>query len=82
MVPASGNLAVRGQQFWLGPTLGGVLITLWANTTVIHLIRDGARIKTVPSRLSDTHLRQLLATRWPPGRTSTGLPRTGGSNRG
>jgi hypothetical protein len=61
MVPASGNLAVCGQQFWLGPTMGGVRITLWANTTVIHLIRDGARIKTVPSRLSDTHLRQLLA---------------------
>jgi hypothetical protein len=61
MVPASGNLAVCGQQFWLGPTMGGVTLTLWANTTVVHLLRDGTRIKTVPSRLTDTHLRQLLA---------------------
>jgi hypothetical protein len=60
VVPASGNLAVCGQQFWLGPTMGGVTLTLWANTTVVHLLRDGTRIKTVPSRLTDTHLRQLL----------------------
>jgi hypothetical protein len=61
MVPASGNLTVCGQQFWLGPTLGGITLTLWANTTVVHLLRDETRIKTVPSRLTDTHLRQLLA---------------------
>ena len=61
MVPASGNLAVCGQQFWLGPTMGGVTLTLWANTSIVHLVRDGTRIKTVPSRLTDTHLRQLLA---------------------
>jgi hypothetical protein len=61
VVPASGNLTVCGQQFWLGPTMGGVPLTLWANTTVVHLLRDGTRIKTVPSRLTDTQLRQLLA---------------------
>lgn len=59
-VPASGNLAVCGQQFWLGPTNAGRTITLWADTTVIHLLLNGARLKTVPSRLTLDHLRQLL----------------------
>ena len=62
MVPASGNLTVGGQQFWLGPHLGGITITLWMDTTVVHLIRAGTRLKTVPSRLDIPHLRQLLAT--------------------
>ena len=61
MVTASGNLAVGGQQFWFGPNLGWVTITLWPNTTVVHLMRDGRRLKTVPSRLTPGHLRQLLA---------------------
>jgi hypothetical protein len=61
IVPASGNLAVGGQQFWLGPHLAGVTVTLWADTTVVHLIRDGRQFKSVPSRLTPTHLRQLLA---------------------
>ncbi|GAA0560431.1 hypothetical protein GCM10010172_49430 [Paractinoplanes ferrugineus] len=60
-VPASGNLAVRGQQFWLGVTHAGREITLWADTTVIHLLLNGSRLKTVPSRLTLNHLRQLLA---------------------
>jgi transposase InsO family protein len=62
MVPASGNLTVGGQQFWLGPQLGGITITLWADTTVVHLIRAGVRLKTVPSRLGIAQLRHLLAT--------------------
>lgn len=60
-VPASGNLAVCGQQFWLGPARAGLTIGLWADTTVVHLLLDGIRLKTVPSRLTPTHLRQLLA---------------------
>ncbi|MEH0845863.1 integrase core domain-containing protein, partial [Micromonospora sp. CPCC 205711] len=61
LVPASGNLTVCGQQFWLSPTRAGLPVTLWADTTVIHLLVDGVRLKTVPSRLTPTHLRQLLA---------------------
>jgi hypothetical protein len=57
----SGNLSVCGQQFWLGPQLGGVAITLWMDTTVVHILRDQVRLKTVPSRLTLAHLRQLLA---------------------
>jgi hypothetical protein len=51
-VPPSGNLTVCGQQLWLGPTNAGRVITLWADTTVVHLMVNGARIKTVPSRLT------------------------------
>ncbi|MEU9829332.1 hypothetical protein AB0D81_29845 [Micromonospora chersina] len=61
MVPACGNLAVCGQQFWLGPAHAGRSITLWADTSVIHLLLNGTRLKTVPSRLTLDHLRQLLA---------------------
>jgi transposase InsO family protein len=60
-VPASGNLTVCGQQFWLGPDRAGQPITLWADTTVVHLLVNGARLKTVRSRLTVGHLRQLLA---------------------
>ncbi|MGI5238590.1 DDE-type integrase/transposase/recombinase [Dactylosporangium sp. CA-139066] len=61
VVPASGNLGVCGQQFWLGPAYAGTTITLWADTTVVHLLKDDVRLKTVPSRLTAAHLRQLLA---------------------
>nr|WP_026205838.1 IS481 family transposase [Actinoplanes globisporus] len=60
-VPGSGNLTVSGQQFWLGPAHAGRSITLWADATVVHLMLDGIRLKTVPSRLSLTQLHQLLA---------------------
>jgi hypothetical protein len=60
-VPASGNLGMCGQHFWLGPTHAGATLTLWADTTVIHLLEDVVRLKTVPSRPTAAHLRQLLA---------------------
>jgi transposase InsO family protein len=59
-VPGSGNLTVAGQQFWLGPDRAGQPITLWADATVVHLLVNGVRLKTVPSRLSIGQLRQLL----------------------
>jgi hypothetical protein len=59
-VPASGNVAVCGQQFWLGPDRAGTTISFWADTTVVHLLANGARLKTVPSRLTVAHLRRLL----------------------
>jgi transposase InsO family protein len=60
-VPGSGNLTVCGQQFWLGPDRAGQPITLWADTSVVHLLVNGVRLKTVPSRLTVDHLRHLLA---------------------
>jgi transposase InsO family protein len=59
--PASGNLGVCGHQFWLGPNLGGVTIRLWIDTTVVHILRDDVRLKTLPSRFTPANLRQLLA---------------------
>jgi transposase InsO family protein len=60
-VPGSGNLTVGGQQFWLGPDRAGSPVTLWADTSVVHLLVNGVRLKTVPSRLTTAQLRQLLA---------------------
>ena len=60
VVPASGNLTVCGQQFWLGPDRAGTPVTLWADSTVVHLIVNGVRLKTVPSRLTAAHLHWLL----------------------
>jgi transposase InsO family protein len=61
VVPGSGNLQVCGQQFWLGPDRAGTSITLWADPTVVHILCNGVRLKTVPSRLTIAHLHQLLA---------------------
>ena len=66
VVPASGNLAVRGKQFWLGPARAGVTVTFWADHDVIHLSIAGARIKTVRSHLSTTDLAVLATTSGPP----------------
>ncbi|MEU1439727.1 IS481 family transposase [Streptomyces mirabilis] len=59
VVPASGNLQVAGKQFWLGPACSGLTVTFWADTSVIHLLIAGARIKTVRSHLSVADLGRL-----------------------
>jgi hypothetical protein len=61
VVPASGNLWIGGQQVWLGPALSGRQVTLWADAMSLHVLLDGARIKTVPSRLGVTELARLAA---------------------
>jgi hypothetical protein len=50
-VPASGNLCVCQQQFWLGPDRAGTTITLGADTTVVHLMHNGgaAEDRAVPA---------------------------------
>jgi transposase InsO family protein len=72
VLPTCGNLTVCGHQFWLGPGLGGVAIQLWIDTTVVHILRDQTRIKSVPSRFTTKQLRQLLAD----GATVAGPPPT------
>jgi hypothetical protein len=37
VVPVSGNLGVCGQQFWLGTQRAGRTVTLWIDTTTVHL---------------------------------------------
>jgi hypothetical protein len=70
VVPASGNLAVQGKQFWLGPARAGVTVTFWADHDLIHLSIAGARVKTVRSHLTSNDLAALAAT----GGRPAGLP--------
>ncbi|MCX4763277.1 IS481 family transposase [Streptomyces sp. NBC_01275] len=71
VVPASGNLQVAGKQFWLGPARSGLTVTFWADTSVIHLLIAGARIKTVRSHLSVADLARLAVRG---GRVAGGAP--------
>jgi hypothetical protein len=61
LVPASGNLWIGGQQIWLGPALAGRTVTIWADETILHVLLDGTRLKTLPSRHGITELARLAA---------------------
>jgi transposase InsO family protein len=61
IVPPSGNLWIGGQQVWLGPALSGRQVTFWADAISLHVLLDGARIKTLPSRLGTAELARLAA---------------------
>jgi hypothetical protein len=61
LVPPSGNLWIGGQQIWLGPALAGRQVTIWADETVLHVLVDGTRPKTLPSRLGVIELARLAA---------------------
>lgn len=61
VVPVSGNLGICGQQFWLGTQRAGRTVTLWIDTRTVHLAVDGTHLKTLPSRLTTTHLARLRA---------------------
>jgi hypothetical protein len=51
---------LRSEQFWFGPDRAGTTVAFWADTTVVHLLINGVRLKTVPSRLTVAHLQRLL----------------------
>jgi hypothetical protein len=55
----SGNLAVCGQQFWLGPARAGHRLTLWIDTITVHLRLEGQHLKTLPSRFASIDLARL-----------------------
>jgi hypothetical protein len=59
VVPASGNLGICGQQFWLGTQRTGQTVTFWIDTTTVHLTADGVYLKTLPSRITTTGLARL-----------------------
>ena len=59
VVPASGNMTIGPQQFWLGASRTGQQVRFWIDTTTVHLSIGGWRIKTVPSRLSAVDLARL-----------------------
>jgi hypothetical protein len=60
-VPPSGNLWIGGQQIWLGPALAGRTVTVWADESTLHVLLDGTRVKTLPSRLGVIELARLAA---------------------
>jgi hypothetical protein len=60
-VPPSGNLQIGSQQVWLGPALAGRKVTLWIDEASLHVLLDGTRLKTLPSRLGITELARLAA---------------------
>ncbi len=62
LVPASGNLSLRGQQIWFGPALAGTPVTLRIDVNRLHVLIGGARHKTLPSKLSGRDLKALLAS--------------------
>jgi len=61
VVPPSGNMWVGGQQIWLGPALAGRTVRLWAGLDRVHVLLDGYRLKTLPSRLDARELHRLAA---------------------
>jgi hypothetical protein len=77
VVLPSGNLWIGGQQVWLGPALTGRKVTIWVDETSLHVLLDGARIKTLPSRLGVTELARLSAGGARPAGTSPLLAWTG-----
>ena len=77
MVPPSGNLQLGGQQVWLGPALADRKVTIWVDETSLHVLLDGARIKTLPSRLGVTELARLAAAGARPAGPSPLLAGTG-----
>jgi transposase InsO family protein len=70
VVPPSGNLWLAGQQIWLGPAMTGRTIRFWAGLDQVHVLLDGHRIKTLPSRLDARDLARLAAA----GATPAGPP--------
>jgi hypothetical protein len=61
LVPSSGNLWIAGQQVWLGPAMTGRTVRLWAGLKQVHVLLDGHRIETLPSRLDARDLARLAA---------------------
>jgi hypothetical protein len=77
VVPSSGNLQLGGQQIWLGPALADRKVTIWVDETSLHVLLDGARIKTLPSRLGLPELARLAASGARPAGPSPLLAGTG-----
>jgi hypothetical protein len=78
VVPPSGNMWVRRNQFWLGPARAGQLVRFWIDCDWVHLSVGGVRVKSLRSRFSVNDLDALLAkgavTAGPPPLPSRGGP--------
>jgi transposase InsO family protein len=78
VVPQSGNLWIAGQQIWLGPALSGRTVRVWAGLDRVHVLLDGHRIKTLPSRLDRRDIARLTAAGAMPAGPSPMPPSSGG----
>jgi transposase InsO family protein len=78
-VPSCGSFALAAhQQVWLGPAYGARVVTVWADVHTVHISLENQVLKTVPSRLSPTHLAELRARGARPATTApapSALPR-------
>ena len=70
LIPPGEHVGRRTQQIWLGPAMTGRTVRLWAGLDRVHVLLDGHRIKTLPSRLDRTDLARLAAA----GATPAGRP--------
>jgi hypothetical protein len=64
IVPPSGNFKVCGQQFWAGLHRVGQTVTLWIDTTTVHLSHGGNAPQDPP--LADLRARSRLEIRAQP----------------
>jgi transposase InsO family protein len=60
-VPGSGNMALLGRQFWLGPARAGQVVRFWIDCEWVHLSIGGQRIKSLRSGFSVNDLDVLVA---------------------
>lgn len=61
VVPPSGNMWLRRQQFWLGRERAGLLVRFWVDCQWVHLSIGGQRIKSLQSRFSVADLDAIAA---------------------
>ena len=61
VVPASGNLGLCGNQFWLGPARAGQVVRFWVDCEWVHLSIAGVRVKSLRSRFTVNDLARLRA---------------------
>src|SRR5262245_48883896 len=77
-VPPSGNMALCGNQFWLGPARVGQVVRFWIDCEWVHLSIAGQRVKSLRSRFSvndlDTLVGQGAVPAGPPPLASRGAP--------
>jgi transposase InsO family protein len=59
VVPASGNMALCGNQFWLGTARAGQVVRFWIDCDWVHLSVGGSRVKTLRSRFTVNDLATL-----------------------
>ncbi len=54
-------ITVARELLWLGGCRTGKTVRVWADTDVIHLLVDGARVKSIRSHLSVNDIALLIA---------------------